>query len=205
MTASIKASADGLSAIIQVGGADKVTVGVNGIAAGSFAPQSITPNDLAQKLTLGTSVASTSGTAIDFTGIPSWAKRITVMFNGVSTSGTSPVQIQLGAGSIQTTGYLGNVSGMASTVNTNSHTTGFPLSTTTNSNATASFHGCFYIVNVSGNIWVCSGVLSDVGNTVGIRQAGQISLSGTLDRLRLTTVNGTDTFDAGSINILYEG
>jgi hypothetical protein len=33
----------------------------------------------------------------------------------------------------------------------------------------------------------------------------QVSLSGTLDRIRLTTVNGSDTFDAGSINIIYEG
>jgi hypothetical protein len=35
--------------------------------------------------------------------------------------------------------------------------------------------------------------------------AGHVSLSGALDRIRLTTVNGTDTFDAGSVNIIYEG
>ena len=34
--------------------------------------------------------------------------------------------------------------------------------------------------------------------------AGRVTLSGALDRVRVTTVNGTDTFDAGSINILYE-
>ena len=45
-------------------------------------------------ITAGTAVASTSGTSIDFTGIPSWVKRITVMFNGVSTNGTSNIQIQ---------------------------------------------------------------------------------------------------------------
>ena len=58
-------------------------------------------------LTSGTAQASTSGTAIDFTGIPSWAKRITVMFNGVSTNGTSNPQIQLGSGSPTTSGYTG--------------------------------------------------------------------------------------------------
>ena len=52
------------------------------------------------QLVSGTAVASTSGTSIDFTGIPSWVKRITVMFNGVSTSGTSFKQIQIGSGSV---------------------------------------------------------------------------------------------------------
>ena len=56
-----------------------------------------------------TAQATTSGTSITFTGIPSWVKRITVMFNGVSTSGTSPVQIQLGAGSVTTTGYSSRI------------------------------------------------------------------------------------------------
>jgi len=52
-----------------------------------------------------TAVASTSGTSIDFTSIPSGVKRITVMFNGVSTSGTSNTQVQIGSGSVETSGY----------------------------------------------------------------------------------------------------
>ena len=59
----------------------------------------------ASLITSGTAVASTSGTSIDFTGIPSWAKRITVMFNGVSTNGTSQQLIQIGSGSVNATGY----------------------------------------------------------------------------------------------------
>ena len=55
-------------------------------------------------LQTGTAVASTSGTSNDFTSIPSWVKRITVMFNGVSTNGTSPVQLQIGAGSVTAQG-----------------------------------------------------------------------------------------------------
>lgn len=58
-------------------------------------------------LTSGTAVATTSGTSIDFTGIPSWAKKITVMFSAVSTNGTSPIQVQIGAGSVSNSGYVG--------------------------------------------------------------------------------------------------
>jgi hypothetical protein len=121
-----------------VGTADQSLV-TDGTGVLSFAVRS--------RLVSGTSVASTSGTSIDFTGMPSWVKRVTVMFDGVSTNGTSNLRIQTGAGSVTTSGYLGSSAGMSSNV-------GF---------------------------------------------------SSVLDRVRITTVNGTDTFDAGSINILYEG
>jgi hypothetical protein len=150
----------------------------------------------------GTSVASTSGTSIDFTGIPSWAKRITVMFNGVSTNGTSVIQVQLGAGSIATTGYTStaNSSSGGGTVVTSS-TTGLVVS---GNNTTGFFtHGAVVISNFGANAWVA------LGNTIPSTaqtgyMAGSATLSGTVDRVRITTVNGTDTFDSGSINILYE-
>ena len=78
--------------------------------AGVTFPASQTPSMTAYQggvLTSGTAVASTSGTSITFSSIPSWAKRVTVMFNGVSTSGSSNIQVQLGAGSTTTSGYTG--------------------------------------------------------------------------------------------------
>ena len=68
-----------------------------------------TPVMNASVITSGTSQASTSGTSIDFTSIPSWVKRITLMFNGVSTNGTSNYQIQIGSGSVTTSGYTSQV------------------------------------------------------------------------------------------------
>jgi len=154
--------------------------------------------------TLATAVASTSGTSIDFTGIPSWVKRVTVMFSGVSTSGTSIVQIQIGtSGGVQTTGY----------------SSGAWLANTSNGNSTSAFltsnggdaayirDGMAYLtlLNSATGLWTFNSVFS--GSTSGINSiaGGSKTLSGTLDRVRITTVNGTDTFDAGSINILYEG
>lgn len=154
-------------------------------------------------LTSGTAVASTSGTSIDFTSLPSWVKRITVVFNAVSTSGTSPVQVQLGdSGGIETTGYTALAGGGATGVVVNSSTTGFLID---NSSATAgsSRNGAMIITNVSANTWIYSGNQSD-GTTRVIMFGGTKDLSATLDRVRITTVGGTDTFDAGSINILYE-
>jgi len=152
-----------------------------------------------ERITQGTAVASTSGTSIDFTGIPAWAKKITVMLNGVSTSGTSPIQIQIGAGSVTTTGYVGSCN--VSTTNTN-YVSGFVAQA--NLAAPTVSYGIIILTNISGNSWLESGVVSAASNanTTG---AGGLTLGGTLDRVRITTTNGTDTFDAGSINIMYEG
>jgi hypothetical protein len=149
----------------------------------------------------GTAVASTSGTAIDFTGIPSWVKRITVMFQSVSTSGTSAIQIQLGtSGGIITTGYLSRAYGV--TTNTLGSTTGLLI--VDSSIAAGAIQGLTTICNISGNAFVQNALISDTTSPSTFRAAGSVTLSGTLDRVRITTVNGTDTFDAGSINIMYE-
>jgi hypothetical protein len=153
-------------------------------------------------ITSGTAVASTSGTSINFTSIPSWVKRITVMFNGVSTSSTSDVICQIGSGSTTTTGYSASGSNLnTSTMSSSAYTTGFPLM---KSEIAASIMGGIAILtNVTSNVWAMSSNISRGDGVVSVG-AGYISISGTLDRVRITTVNGTDTFDAGSINILYE-
>lgn len=155
----------------------------------------------------GTAVASTSGTAIDFTGIPSWVKRITVMFSGVSTNGTSLLQIQLGdSGGVETTGYLSmsgarDVGGGA--LGASVITTGFV--TQYIGAATSIFNGKLTLNNLSGNTWVGDGVGNNNTATAYVYfYSGSKTLSDTLDRVRITTANGTDTFDAGSINIMYE-
>ena len=148
----------------------------------------------------GTSQASTSGTNIDFTGIPSWVRRITVMFDGVSTNGTSNPLIQLGdSGGFETSGYLGSAQTISTTVN---FTTGFGIGASTA--AASVFHGSVTITKLTGNTWVESGVVGYSNAPGSAMSGGSKTLSDTLDRVRITTVNGTDTFDAGSINILYE-
>jgi hypothetical protein len=162
----------------------------------------VSVNGVNSNIVAGTAVASTSGTSIDFTSIPSWAKRITVMFAGVSTSGTSAVLIQLGAGSVTTTGYVTSTSILgASTLSTTASTAA--ILNITGNTATSTVYGNIIINNITGNTWVASySGIRESGTTFA--GGGGIALGGTLDRVRLTTANGTDTFDAGSINILYE-
>lgn len=151
-----------------------------------------------------TAVASTSGTIIDFTGIPSWAKRITVMFDGVSTSGTSILLLQLGdSGGIEATGYTGVSSVIyGTTPTTTSSTGGFPVNVNQASNVTS---GACVFTLLSGNTWIATGIFSGVVNSAQTAfVSGVKATSDTLDRVRITTLNGTDTFDSGSINILYE-
>jgi hypothetical protein len=155
-------------------------------------------------ITSGTAVASTSGTSIDFTSIPSWVKRITVMFQGVSTNGTSIPLIQLGTGGVPTTtGYVSTSSEVYTAASTNTSTAGFNIYF---DNAGYIFSGSYTFVNVSGNIWVGSSVTSSQAVlAVTTISAGVVTLSGALNMVRLTTAGGTNTFDAGSVNIMYEG
>jgi len=159
-------------------------------------------------ITSGTAVASTSGTSIDFTSIPSWVKRITVMLSGVSTNGATSVLLRLGdSGGIENTGYLGSSSYIAAgSISTVSYTTGFGLTTGLVAGAADVAHGVLVLVllDPSTNLWAYSwvGGLSNAAYT--LTGGGSKSLSATLDRVRITTVNGTDTFDAGTINILFE-
>ena len=172
--------------------------------AGTDTSRALTPANLrAANIVSGTAVASTSGTSIDFTGIPSWAKRITVMFAGVSTNGTSGVIVQIGSGSVTTSGYLGSGSTASSGVTSSLNSAGFLTSDSTGA-ATYVRHGIATLCKLDGNQWVFS---STVGNSDAARMGyggGSISLSGALDRVRITTVGGTDTFDAGNVNILWE-
>jgi hypothetical protein len=154
----------------------------------------------------GTAVASTSGTSIDFTSIPSWVKRITVMFSGVSTSGTAHLLIQAGTGGTPTTSGYNSVSvyGLSSASGTSgtSSTAGYIMYT---ANATYVNSGSLVITNVTGNTWVADGIISNTVTTIyTATTSGNVSLAGALNMVRITTSNGTDTFDAGSINILYE-
>jgi len=182
--------------VLPTGAGSAYQVIRNGATAGSL--------EFTDKIVSGTAQNSTSGTSIDFTGIPSWVKRVTVMFNGVSTSGTSNYRIQLGAGSVQTTGYNSNclTASSASAAATTNATAGFDIGSISTAGATLYGSAIFSLLGSNG--WVCQGQFSNIGDSRSHYPAGAVALSGTLDRVRITTVNGTDTFDAGSINILYE-
>jgi len=152
-----------------------------------------------QKIVLGTAVASTSGTSIDFTGIPSWVKRVTVMFKGVSFSGSAGYVARLGtSGGIESSGYVG-CSG------TQPNSTAFELSGGSASGATT-YNGAIILSlqETSSYTWAEFGNLARGDGAICLPSGGYKSLAGTLTQVRLTSTNGTDTFDAGSINILYE-
>lgn len=143
-----------------------------------------------------------SGSSVDFTGIPSWVKRITVQIAGLSFAAGGAGVIQIGSGSLTTTGYTGFTQGLSSTptANTTSITNGFGALTT--SAAATTVIGSYVLTNVTGNQWLATGQTVRGADSVTNWGYGFITLSGTLDRLSLVAT--TSTFDAGTINILYE-
>jgi hypothetical protein len=197
-SATTATNANTASAIVARDGSGNFTAGtitanLTGTASGNA------------RLVRGTAVTSTSGTSIDFTGIPSWAKKITVIFYAVSTTGTSAVQIQLGdSGGVETTGYLGSATAITGTnaCGIANYTSGFVLF---GSLAGSTRSGLLTIVNVATTVWVASGTFDEASSASAGTTQGYKILSDTLDRVRITTVGGTDTFDTGIINIIYEG
>ena len=153
---------------------------------------------------LSTAVASTSGTSIDFTSLPSWVKKITVMLNAVASNGSSIFQVQIGTGGTPTTtGYLGSATQISTGVSTAFYTAGFAIWHNASNQV---WSGSMTLVNVSGNIWAASGTFAtSAGTTLVSSTGGVLTLGGALNMVRFTTVNGTDAFNAGSVNILYEG
>ena len=184
--------------VLPTGAGSAYQVVRNGATAGSL--------EFTDKIVSGTAQNSTSGTSIDFTGIPSWVKRVTVMFGGTSSNGSSNWQVRLGTSAgVVSTGYLGSSSysgGVNATAGLNS-TTGLLFII---GGSAQIIHGSvtFNLLNSSTNYWIGQGVLGDSSQAYTFSAAASVTLPGTLDRVRITTVNGTDTFDAGSINILTE-
>lgn len=153
-----------------------------------------------------TAVASTSGTSIDFTSLPTGLKRITVMVKGLSTNGSSDILVRLGtSGGFASTGYLGAGMITSSGAGASNYTTGFPIDQGSQG-ASWVIHGIMTIccIDTSTNSWVASGAFGESDTARGTYMGASVALSGTLNSIRITTVNGTDTFDAGSVNILYE-
>ena len=205
MPVGLKGNSDG-SGAIQIGGSDAISIstGLNTTFAGTITATGTVAGTTGTlyPLVSGTAVSAT-GTAVDFTGIPSWVKRITVMFSGVSTNGTSSLLVRIGdSGGVATTGYQGAISAIVSGAASGptASSAGYILGGASASNQAI---GHLTITNIAGNSWVASGVM--YFSDVQVNQfAGTRTLSGTLDRVRITTVNGTDTFDAGTINLLWE-
>lgn len=198
----LKANADG-SGAVQVGGSNAITItsGLNTTFAGTIAVAGSAT--ALYPLVSGTAVASTSGTSIDFTGIPSTVKRITVMCNGVSTNGTGAIIVQLGSTTFTVSGYSGAVATIVSSTPTaSSLSTGFQVGASIS--AASTLFGSLIITNITGNVWTGMGVVGRGNESRCEYVGGAVTLSGTLDRVRITTVNGTDVFDAGTVNIMWE-
>jgi hypothetical protein len=185
-------------------GAGTTALTLSTAQAATFASTVTSAEGTLYPLVSGTSV-SASGTAVDFTGLPSWVRRVTVILSGISTNGTARVQVQIGpSGGVATTGYT-SYSGMSA--GNTSITTGFAAEAGSSAaNWIRTGHFVLTLADAATNLWVYSAAVGILDSTTGYGATGggNIALAGALSILRVTTVGGTNTFDAGTLNILYE-
>lgn len=167
--------------------------------------KALTPNN--NKIILGTQQVVSSVTAITFSSIPAGVRKIHIMFSGVSSNatGSSNVIIRIGdSGGVETSSYLGSATTITSaTPATANFTTGFGVLAT--AIASMLLHGTATLTleNNSAFTWSCTSILGHSNAATISIGAGVKSLSAELDRVVITTVNGTDAL-SGTINISYE-
>jgi hypothetical protein len=159
-------------------------------------------------LQTGTSITLTNQTAPEFTSIPSWVRRITVQLSGVGTSSTGVPLVQLGdSGGYETSGYLSaganTGTGTNQTSNIVTFTSGYGLSGTWASTYRVHGNVILTLQDSSTNTWVLSYSFGNSAAANAFFGGGSKALSATLDRIRLY-IDGTQTFNAGTINIIYE-
>jgi hypothetical protein len=187
--------------------AGKVQLASNAVAqAGVATDRAMTPAGMkAAQIQLLASVALVNQTAVDFTSVPSWVKRLTFVFASASSSGSSVWLVQLGdAGGIETAGYVAVGGGYTSASGVANYTTGFGVS---NSNAAGAIREGILVLQRLGNTntWVAVGQFARSGDAVVAESAqGGKTLSDVLTQARLTTVNGTDQYDAGTVCLFGE-
>jgi hypothetical protein len=175
--------------------------------AGTSETKIVTPLRAAQaaRPKMATAVATTSGALFDFTGIPSWARRVTVMLSDVSLTSTQYIEVRIGtSGGVENTGYTsayGEITGTTAALEASA--TGYILGNSASGDSTTSV---ITLLNVSGNLWIASGTYYNAaGSTPDMGYiTGTKTLSGVLDRVRITTFSNTGVFDAGTANIMWE-
>lgn len=198
-TGTVTVQSSGANTILSMAGgasAEFVVILTSGTSAASWDYRPIGP-------TLGTVVASTSGTSKDYT-IPSWAKRVTIMLSAVSTNGTSLPIVQLGTGGTpETSGYAGALSVLTTVADTTNYSTGFIFGSSSVSNV---YHGTIAVdlLDPATNKWVAAINMGYSNGAAAAVGGGSKALAGLLNLVRITTVNGTDAFDAGAINVSWE-
>lgn len=193
MSAKHKSASAGAQHVIEVNGADALVLDNGGIVSG-YKDNSITPAKLTQKPTLAAAVATTSGASISLAGIPAWVNRVTMSWARVSTNGSAYPLVRLNG---QSTDY--NAASSISGTHT-AFTNGFGFNASVASNTIS---GAMTFTRQGSNTWSCTGVMCFAG--VAASLAGDVVLTAPLSSITLTTSNGTDQYDAGSVSLLFEG
>jgi len=161
--------------------------------------------------TVGTKVNLAAQTSVDFSSLPADIKTVHVTFKSLSTSATGssgrPI-LRIGSGGVPRVSgqYVGGIGQIATVSGSGGSIFGIELALSSTWTAAQSISGqvIFTLHDAATDEWCWNGSLfsSSVSSVTWVTQ-GTVNLLGVLDIIRLTTIGGTATLDAGSINIAY--
>lgn len=199
---NIVLTSDGDIQIARALGLGGATYGTSGQVLTSAGSGAVPTWGAATNLTRGTAAATTSGTEVDFTSLPTGIRKITLVLNQVSINATNNVFVRLSTGgTFATTGYESQAMRIQDAASSASVTDTTQFVIVNNDNAGRLWTGSFTWHNITGNVWVMNGSCNSDGTARAMVSGGVITLGGVLDGFRLLT---TGAFDNGQVNIFYE-
>lgn len=198
--------ADGAVTTVKLADGSVTTIKIadGNVTTAKIANAAVTPAKLSQPFTQMSTI-SASGTALNFTSIPSWVRKITIGLSAVSFSGSDSLRIRIGTGGVaKTSGYSSSgwvTAALAS--NGNTSTAGFDGAF--DGTASNERNGVFTLVCVdpSTHTWSLSGTYQASGSGSGFGLNGTVTLAGALN---IVTIAGTSggAFDGGKAVVQYE-
>lgn len=175
-------------------------------SAGASAP---TWTTISAGYTLGTPIATTSGTEAEFTGIPSTARQIILSFNQVAFASGANINaaVQVSTSSAYlTSGYVGRLGVLGTTTVTPTALSAvIAISSGSFTQAGDKLSGSLTmtLLDSSTNTWAGSAAIAtNVSNSRIFLTPFTFSLASSLNKLKLFDNSG-DSFSSGSFNIAY--
>jgi hypothetical protein len=190
---------------IAAGGVGATQLASDAVTTAKILDANVTPAKLSQPFTAIGSQSAT-GASITFSGIPSWARRVTIVLDSLLMATSDTPIIQLGtSGGAETTNYA-STAVAANGGNVNKYDPSFgvpgPGFVLTGSSGTTNT-GQIVLSHIGGNVWVAFGNVGGYALNNVYVMTGRKALAAALTQVIIKSQFGANLL-SGAVNVFYE-